>query len=360
MEIQQSVIRPVIQTLNLFSDVIQKVNSLLRLRVSENKITFSLCSTSGLFYWQQDIYEPEPEYTTVFPVQLFSDYLSLYKKGESIKIEKGKIKFSNSSVHEFETFRIQPPDERPYINLINEETPLMSWTINKDIMQMLYLAHNFTGKSSLGAIRIQSNRIIASDHSIACILHTDMEVPETLYLPDNVFRALDLQKCEEFTLHRYPSFSSGISIYHMNVNGIHFVLPESNFQIEDLDHSSKRKFFDHNLKVRVSRSLLYEALQRMLVSTRMNDDTKVLLKIDKGDIVLENKFANRASERVLTEDADMELNNLSILLSCDYLKTLVSEVPGDYLDLYLSREPGKPILIKDIDGSIEFIQATVR
>ncbi|HNO26469.1 MAG TPA: hypothetical protein PKK94_26040 [Leptospiraceae bacterium] len=236
----------------------------------------------------------------------------------------------------------------------------MSWTINKDIMQMLYLAHNFTGKSSLGAIRIQSNRIIASDHSIACILHTDMEVPETLYLPDNVFRALDLQKCEEFTLHRYPSFSSGISIYHMNVNGIHFVLPESNFQIEDLDHSSKRKFFDHNLKVRVSRSLLYEALQRMLVSTRMNDDTKVLLKIDKGDIVLENKFANRASERVLTEDADMELNNLSILLSCDYLKTLVSEVPGDYLDLYLSREPGKPILIKDIDGSIEFIQATVR
>jgi hypothetical protein len=298
--------------------------------------------------------------TFIFPIRQFVGVIQNTPNDCDIILTNNSIKVGDSINYSFEKrddFVVQLKDASFYLNEINNSK--FEILKLKDTKEAAKLKSYIGTEDVLSTFIFMNNKFIVSDNILTIIKSTENNSNQNVYFSklftDYLF-ALGKEEIEIYI---------GEKIYYMNVAGTYCIFPiaEKNYYIiPDLFSEKVRAIYEHKNTCIIMKSDLMNALNRISIVTRQNEDSRTFFTFTNNNLIVENKEGDYALEQVPIVSCDSELFDHNVVLSAVNVKNILSLLTGNQCIFYVlpDKKEARTIMVKDEIGNDVFIHTLFR
>jgi hypothetical protein len=301
-------------------------------KIDNNTIQFSQIGANVLLFTRisQPLKNIPDKYCYNFPTDQVSQLLNICKDDDSVIIEENTIYFGKSSKYEF--------TQVPY-NINSEEKVMEDILLNyalkrpsslKELQKISAIKYFIGTRPGLGFVSFINNHFVSSNSFDYGFVKTINNSSNVIAIPKLMLDIISSLKLKEVEI-----LEDNEKLFFIN-EGTYVIIPKEKCLLENFFEDKWKQYYEFPEKINVKRENILEALNRINILAKDNEDTRISLSFTADTIKFESKGKNGNAEEIVPAIIDNKLKGHNIAIASITLLNAIDLLEEENLILQIS------------------------
>jgi hypothetical protein len=289
-------------------------------KIKKDTIRFFQTNNNAIIYKDVNAVDVE-DFCCNYPTDKIVQLVKSCSENEKITFKKSSIKMGNRSEYKFEQINYDVSSDE---KMVENESIDFKNTIHLVDLEKINVIKSYIGNDSgFDAVSLTNNYFVATNKTDADgFIKTSNNYDKRLFLSKLMVGIISSFKIKELDL--YTDDKKYVFIH----NDTCIIIPLGDYKIPDYFIEKYKKFYKFDDKLKVNKSELLIALNRINIFSKDNIHTRIFLTFEDNKIKIESKDKNYAIE-IIKADIDKNLIGHYFITSASHLINSIANINSD-------------------------------